>query len=379
MRVLLTTDTIGGVWAFTKELSEQLLACGQEVSLLSFGRQPSSSEEAWCSRLLAQYPAKFAHKNSSVPLEWMANNDATHPEGSRVLMDFARDVQPDLLHSNQYCFGDLPLGVPKVITAHSDVLSWAVACRPRGLQPSKWLTRYCELVEAGLNKADALVAPTHWMLDALSNHFRIPSHAEVIPNGRSVAHHNAPSVRMLQSVTAGRLWDEAKGIEILMSIDSPMPIIVAGEANFELTALEPRGSNLRFVESLVEDDLFLLFRESSVYLVTSTYEPFGLAPLEAALCGCAIVARDLPSLREVWADSAVYFHDAGDLERILKKLAHDETVLKQAQFAAMQRAMVFSAKRMALRYSALYKDLLGSDFSGTVKRLTRLESATDAA
>jgi len=38
-----------------------------------------------------------------------------------------------------------------------------------------------------------------------------------------------------------------------------------------------------------------------------TYEPFGLAPLEAALSRCAIVANDIPSLREVWGSAAMYF------------------------------------------------------------------------
>ena len=51
---------------------------------------------------------------------------------------------------------------------------------------------------------------------------------------------------------------------------------------------------------LAEEDLLALFQESAIYLCTSRYEPFGLAPLEAALCGCAVVANDIESLREVW-------------------------------------------------------------------------------
>ena len=49
------------------------------------------------------------------------------------------------------------------------------------------------------------------------------------------------------------------------------------------------------------------FRQSAIYLCASRYEPFGLAPLEAALCGCALVLRDLPSLREIWGNSALFF------------------------------------------------------------------------
>ena len=71
---------------------------------------------------------------------------------------------------------------------------------------------------------------------------------------------------------------------------------------------------------LSEDAVFAAFRSSSIYVAASRYEPFGLAALEAALCGCAIVARDIPSLREVWGEAAVYFRDAEGLERLLGAL-----------------------------------------------------------
>ncbi len=44
MRILMTTDTVGGVWTFTSELTEQLLQRGHEVYLVSFGREPSPEQ-----------------------------------------------------------------------------------------------------------------------------------------------------------------------------------------------------------------------------------------------------------------------------------------------------------------------------------------------
>ena len=41
MRILMTTDTVGGVWSFTKELSRGLLENGCEVALVSLGRMPT--------------------------------------------------------------------------------------------------------------------------------------------------------------------------------------------------------------------------------------------------------------------------------------------------------------------------------------------------
>ena len=58
---------------------------------------------------------------------------------------------------------------------------------------------------------------------------------------------------------------------------------------------------------LSESEMRELLSRAAIYIATSKYEPFGLAPLEAALSRCAIVANDIPSLREIWGDAALYF------------------------------------------------------------------------
>jgi glycosyltransferase involved in cell wall biosynthesis len=88
------------------------------------------------------------------------------------------------------------------------------------------------------------------------------------------------------------------------------------------------------------------------------YEPFGLAPLEAALCGCAVVANDIPSLREVWADSALYFQNRESLSCLLQKLSTDYDFLGQAQIRSQLRARHFTAQRMAAAYLGLFHSLL---------------------
>ena len=53
---------------------------------------------------------------------------------------------------------------------------------------------------------------------------------------------------------------------------------------------------------------------AAIYALPARYEPFGLSILEAALSGCALVIGDIPSLREIWADAALFVpsdgHDA---------------------------------------------------------------------
>lgn len=356
MRVLMTTDTVGGVWTFCKELTNQLLADGNEVALVSFGREPSREQRGWCLRMRQRHGGAFVFETSSTPLEWMNENERVYELGERVLLDLARRFRPDLLHTSQYCFGRVPLSIPRVITAHSDVLSWADACRPAGLEDSVWLDRYCELVQEGLDGADCVVSPTACMMEALQEHFVVSSAVRVVYNGRTVPHATRTD-RALRAISVGRLWDEAKGLTTLMRLKSPIPVAIAGEESFDRIAA-PAQARPQALGMLNENALFAAFRDSSIYLAASRYEPFGLAPLEAALCGCGIIARDIPSLREVWGDAAIYFHDAEGLERLLLLLAEDHAALRQAQIAAMARARCYSAAAMAAAYLDIYRGLL---------------------
>ncbi len=352
MRVLMTTDTIGGVWTFTKELAIGQLQRGDEVTLVSFGGLPSSSQRVWCETTTRSFGRAFRFESSSTPLEWMQNNQHACDDAS-LLVQLAREQQSDVLLSSQFCFGALPLRCPKIVVAHSDVLSWVQACRESPLPSTAWLDTYRSLVADGLAGADAVIAPTRSMLSALVKYFRLPQNVHIIPNGRTL--HALHSPKTHRAITAGRLWDEAKNLSLLHHVSSPFPILVAGEGA-PGQAVFPH--NVTIIGPQPEDDLIALFRESSVYICTSRYEPFGLAPLEAALCGCAVLANDIPSLREVWEDSALYFHDAASLSSLLSRLHHAPAQLQAAQQRSLKRAQLFTTAKMTDAYQAVFGDLL---------------------
>jgi glycogen(starch) synthase len=100
-----------------------------------------------------------------------------------------------------------------------------------------------------------------------------------------------------------------------------------------------------------------LMRESAMYIAASLYEPFGLAPLEAALAGCALVLSDIPSFHEVWADAAVFFdpHDAQGLACAVHRLAADQRQLRRIAAEGQGRAIqLYAAETMIARYLHLY-------------------------
>ena len=43
-----------------------------------------------------------------------------------------------------------------------------------------------------------------------------------------------------------------------------------------------------------------------IFVSVARYEPFGLAVLEAAQAGCALVLSDIPTFRELWGGAALF-------------------------------------------------------------------------
>ena len=273
MRLLMTTDTVGGVWTFTSELSAELLGHGHAVAIVSFGRLPSDAQSDWATTLHAAYPQSFQFTASTAPLEWSQENPKAWTEGEAVLKNLTATWHPDLLLSSQFCFGAADLGLPRVVVAHSDVLSWARACKLAALSPTPWLQQYKALVQDGLSQAEAVVAPTAAVLAELSLNFALPRGGTVIPNGRKVPEAADPPARKLQAVSAGRLWDEAKGLDLLRSCELPLPVLVAGETEFEGETLPSMPPGIHLLGPLAEEPLQRLLRESAMYLALRALRP----------------------------------------------------------------------------------------------------------
>src|SRR5215831_19229026 len=118
MHILVTADTIGGVWTYTRELVSGLIRCGLKVTLVSFGDIPRPEQTEWMEGLAAldYHPTAFK-------LEWMQDCESDLAASADYLLSIVREAKPDLLHLSQFYYGGLPCSVPRVVVAHSDVVS----------------------------------------------------------------------------------------------------------------------------------------------------------------------------------------------------------------------------------------------------------------
>jgi len=182
----------------------------------------------------------------------------------------------------------------------------------------------------------------------------------VIENGRSPDAF-APADEAPIILAAGRLWDAAKNLIALdaCASDLPWPVLVAGSStNTVGDSFEP--SSVGLLGTLGTRELARWLGRAAIFCAPARYEPFGLSILEAGLSECALVLGDIPTLREVWGDAALYVppEDRSALRQALCLLIADRDLRHGYARRARERAQRFDAHVMGRRYHALYDELL---------------------
>jgi glycosyltransferase involved in cell wall biosynthesis len=360
MHVLITTDTVGGIWTYTQELVKALIGRGNAVTLVSVGKLPKPDQTSW-----AQSFDELDYRPTDYRLEWMEVAQRDIEESRSYLEMVVREVKPDILHLNQYCYSDVAPGIPRIVVAHSDVVSWWVAVHGREPDESPWIRWYRETVTRGLDHADVVVAPSQWMLDQVWTYYTHARAGQVIYNGRDPDLFGGSSPKENFVLTAGRLWDEGKQVALLVEGQQAVPIHIAGSLEHPHRANsgseKSASTNVHFIGEQSQEQMQQWFSRAGIYAATSCYEPFGLAPLEAALSQCALVANDTPTFHEIWEDTAMYFrrNDPGDLTALIRKLARDEGLRRRSGTRAYERACErYTTEKMVDQYERLYENVM---------------------
>ena len=354
--VLMTADAVGGVWTYALDLARALGERGVRVSLALMGPPPSDAqrEEAAAIETADLYERPFA-------LEWMDDPWCEVDQAGDWLLDLERDLRPDVVHLNGYCHAGLAWQAPVLVVGHSCVLSWWRAVYGTDA-PAKW-DQYAEKVADGLAAADLVVAPTTAMLSTLEFHYGPLARGRVIPNGRCAngLHAAPPSAKDAIVLTAGRLWDQAKNVELLASVAPYLswPVYIAGESR------KPSGDTVAYGDvhglgRLSTRELAGWMARAAIYALPARYEPFGLSIVEAGLAGCALVLGDIRSQREIWGDAALFVppDNRRALAAAIETLTADHERRQEMASRAQARARELTPRRMADAYYGAYRDLL---------------------
>ncbi len=352
MRILVTTDAVGGVWRYSLSLAREWAADGTGVELAVLGPDPSPAQAGEAEAI----PGLVLHR-TGLDLDWTAPNTATLERAAAGVADLARerDVDSVHLHAPALLGAGVRWPAPVVAVLHSCLLTWWRAMRT-GPPPQDFAWRI-EATRQAIGRADRVATPSRAFRDAVRVAYRTERAIAVIHNGRPPL--PAPALpaaeRPCAVLAAGRFWDHAKDAATLDAAAARLDAPVRAAGSFRgPDGAEVSSRALLRLGSLDEHGLARAFGSARVFVATARYEPFGLAVLEAAQAGLALVLSDIPTFRELW-DGAAAFVPAGDASGFAAAMARALDDPAPLAEAARARAGHYSVAAMAAATRALHQ------------------------
>jgi len=373
----------GGLARHVRKLSEQLVAHGVEVHVLSRGDESMAAEEevggVWVHRVreplrprdLGEFVTWVEHMNADMLAAGVELGDR---------FDF------DLVHGHDWLVagaGDhlaRRFRCPLVVTIHATEYG-----RHQG-----WVDKHPQSYIHGVerwmaNRADRLITCSHYMRGHVADVYGLEEdRVTVIPNGidpldlqpvddleRLRARFAAPDERLI--VLVGRLVYE-KGFQLalealpgLIERLGDVRFLVAGSGTHEQElrdqaselGLDPHGTFLGWIG---DDVLHSLYRIADLCVVPSLYEPFGLVALEAMASGCPCIVADTGGLCEIVPEDervGLRFNggDAEHLEAMVERLLTDDPLRERLVAEASEHVLRFDWADVARQTAAIYDEL----------------------
>ena len=173
-------------------------------------------------------------------------------------------------------------------------------------------------------------------------------------------------------------FDARKNIETLMqvyvwcgeSIGEEYPLVISGEPSTpvitdggERLSLAEMAERLeisdvvRFIGRVAEEDKPALYAGARCFLFPSTYEGFGLPPLEAMACGVPVVGSNAASIGEVVGNAGMLVEpkDARRMAGALIAACIEDDLHERLRQRALLRAAQFTWERTAVETLAVFR------------------------
>jgi glycosyltransferase involved in cell wall biosynthesis len=378
MRVALNIEQLvhrppGGIGRYTAELVR--LLPDDDVDLISFvARHRGSTVD----RALARFgldgengidPVRLLLPRPVLYDTW--NVAGVPPLG--LLHTRLRDV--DVVHAPSLAVPPRSGDVPLIVTVHDAApLVFPDSYPARG----RWFHRTG--FRAAARRADVVIAPTQAAADEITQRTSIRSdHIQIVPHGvdqgvaddaavhevrRALALGDAPYVLWVGTLeprkNVGMLLSAFRAV---VAAGLPHDLVLVGSKGWLDTAAEIRlpmlalGHRARLTDSLPDRSLQALYHGADLLALPSFHEGFGLPVLEAMAQETAVVCSDIPVLREVANDAAVFVpaRDVDAWGETLVDLLGDDRQRSRYGAAGRARAEGFTWTRCIDRTRAVYR------------------------
>lgn len=297
-----------------------------------------------------------------------------------------RRPRPDVLHLPQMS-APIVSPVPAVVTIH-DVIPLVL----EEYRVSRAMQVYLALMARTVRNARAIITPSRVSALDIQRVLGVaPDRITVIPEAAS------PELIPDETGVATGLVRERFGIEgpyffniggldvrknvpllvesfadALPEFPETMSLVIAGQAHSGNTRMFPpiepviRARGLRgrvhLLGRVSDDDRRILLQVATACITPSTYEGFGLTPLEAMACGTPVIASNASSFPEVIGEAGMLIEsERAAITRAMIQLAGAPDVQRRLATAGLERASQFSWTRAARATAGVYRKVAGSE------------------
>jgi len=350
MRLLMTVDAVGGVWRYAMDLAEGLRNAGVETLFVCLGPAPSVDKIEEAKRI-----GDYCHLGA--PLDWLAADQGELDKVPGLIAELARAERVDVLHLNLPSqAAELETDIPVLTVSHSCVVTWFASVRHQRV-PDEWRWQQ-DINRAGFDRSDVVISPSSSHAAMLRSAYGHISNLRVVHNGSRLKNVLAEKRDMV--FAAGRWWDEGKNGRVLDEAAGLVswPVVMAG-SNEGPNGQQVPVNHAQHPGELSHMQTVCLMREAKIVASPSVYEPFGLAPLEAARAGTALVLSDIPTYRELWEGCACFAdpHNPQAFALQINRLSEDADLRATLAVKAYERSLQFTVQAQTQAMAAIYAGL----------------------
>lgn len=112
---------------------------------------------------------------------------------------------------------------------------------------------------------------------------------------------------------------------------------------------EYENEDIIYTGHILDEDLVVLYKAATSFVMPSFEEGFGIPILEAMVCGCPVVSSEAGALTEVGGDACLYFdpHNLGDMRDKVDRVLNNENLRNDLIRKGQKRVKLFSWERLS--------------------------------
>ena len=288
-----------------------------------------------------------------------------------------RKLAPDLVH---FTMTQQPLTfLGRIVTTTHDLTMLRFVRAGKTPAPIFWIKRagYRLLFYAGNKKSDAIIVPTNFVKEDLSelfpfvaDHVTVTYESSEPPLGTEAEQPDGVSKPFIFHVGSPfphkNIRHLIESFELLLEKKPGLQLVLAGKKEFYFNELEdwarerPSYKSIVFAGFISDEELKWMYENAECYVLPSLSEGFGLPGMEAMAHGCPLVSSDATCLPEVYGDAAHYFDpkDKQDTARAIEDVMDDSKLRKRLIKAGYSQIQKYSWRKMAEQTLRVYNKTL---------------------